>query len=86
MAQSKAQATTAFPTRRPDDLAAYYFHQGTTTYAYDYLGAHYCDTKDGRYWVFRVWAPNAHKIEEASGECGDARFHICCKSARTVLV
>ena len=48
---------------RPDDLAAYYFHQGTTTYAYDYLGAHYTDDKTGRYWIFRVWAPRAHHIE-----------------------
>ena len=63
MAQRKPQASPQPGSRRPDDLAAYYFHQGTTTYAYDYLGAHYCDTKNGRYWVFRVWAPRAHHIE-----------------------
>ncbi len=45
-----------------DELAAYYFHQGTTTYAYDYLGAHYKEDKTGRYWTFRTWAPHAHAI------------------------
>ena len=63
MAQGKPQASPATPSHRPDDLAAYYFHQGTTTYAYDYLGAHYSDTKNGRCWIFRVWAPRAHQIE-----------------------
>lgn len=48
---------------RTDDLAAYYFHQGTTTYAYDYLGAHYIEDKTARYWIFRVWAPCAHRVE-----------------------
>ncbi|MBO5648804.1 MAG: 1,4-alpha-glucan branching protein GlgB [Clostridia bacterium] len=49
---------------RPDDLAAYYFHQGTTTYAYDYLGAHFSEDRfGGRFWTFRVWAPRAHRIE-----------------------
>jgi len=62
MAQGKAQSLVSSATR-PDDLAAYYFHQGTTTYAYDYLGAHYSDSKMGRCWIFRVWAPRAHKIE-----------------------
>ncbi|MBQ8576775.1 MAG: 1,4-alpha-glucan branching protein GlgB [Clostridia bacterium] len=46
-----------------DDLAAYYFHQGTTTYAYDYLGAHYTEEKTQRYWTFRTWAPRAHCVE-----------------------
>ncbi len=47
---------------RTDDLAAYYFHQGTTTYAYDYLGAHYREDKNGQYWTFRTWAPHAHSV------------------------
>ncbi len=61
---AKPQKPTAspIPTTRPDDLAAYYFHQGTTTYAYDYLGAHYSDDKNGRCWIFRVWAPRAHSV------------------------
>ena len=62
MAQGKPQ-TPVSGSNRPDDLAAYYFHQGTTTYAYDYLGAHYVDGKMGRCWIFRVWAPRAHKVE-----------------------
>lgn len=45
----------------PQELAAYYFHQGTTTHAYDYLGVH---RENGRY-VFRVWAPNADYVAVA---------------------
>lgn len=63
MAQGKPQTQSPTAANRTDDLAAYYFHQGTTTYAYDYLGAHYSDGKNGRCWIFRVWAPRAHKIE-----------------------
>ena len=37
------------------DMASYYFHQGTSSRAFDYLGAH----RDGDGFVFRVWAPNA---------------------------
>ena len=37
------------------DMASYYFHQGTSRRAYEYLGCH--AEKDG--FVFRVWAPNA---------------------------
>ncbi len=48
-----------------DDLAAYFFHQGTTTYAYDYLGAHYRETRGKRTWTFRVWAPNAQAVSLA---------------------
>ena len=47
----------------PGDLAAFYFHQGTNTHAYDYLGCHHAE-KDGKHiYTFRVWAPNAKKIE-----------------------
>ena len=41
-----------------NDLAHYYFHQGTTTRAYEYLGVH----RDGDGFVFRVWAPNADYV------------------------
>ena len=44
-------------------LAPYYFHQGTSTYAYDYLGAHYEEAGEKRTWTFRVWAPNAHTVD-----------------------
>ncbi|MBQ9806469.1 MAG: 1,4-alpha-glucan branching protein GlgB [Clostridia bacterium] len=40
------------------DQAPYFFHQGTTTRAYEYLGAHRC----GERFVFRVWAPNAEYV------------------------
>ena len=44
------------------DLAPYYFHQGTSTRAYEYLGAH-AETADGKtVWTFRVWAPNADSV------------------------
>ena len=45
------------------DLAAFYFHQGSNSRAYDYLGAH--PAENG--FVFRVWAPNAEYI----AVCGD---------------
>ncbi len=40
------------------DLAPYYFHQGATMRAYEYLGAH----RVGDRFVFRVWAPNAEYV------------------------
>ena len=46
----------------PTDLAAYYFHQGTNFYAYEYLGCHET-IKDNIYeYSFRVWAPNADSV------------------------
>ena len=45
------------------DQAPYYFHQGSSERAFEYLGAH--KQEDG--YVFRVWAPNA----EAVSVCGD---------------
>lgn len=47
----------------PEELAAYYFHQGTNFKAYEYLGVH--ASEEGM--TFRVWAPNA----EAVSLCGD---------------
>ena len=45
-----------------DNLATYYFHQGTSNRAYEYLGAHF-EEKDGQKGVmFRVWAPNADSV------------------------
>ena len=40
---------------RTDEQAPYFFHQGTSTHAYDYLGAH----RENGQFLFRVWAPNA---------------------------
>lgn len=43
--------------------ALYYFHQGTSEKAYEYLGVH----RVGEKIYFRVWAPNAHFVSV----CGD---------------
>ncbi len=48
--------------QKKDDLAPYYFHQGTSNEAYQYLGCHcrkYGRTYD---YVFRTWAPNADSV------------------------
>lgn len=45
-----------------NDMAPYFFHQGTSTKAYEYLGAHFCE-KDGEQGVmFSVWAPHAVSV------------------------
>ncbi len=44
--------------RLDGDVPAYFFHQGTSARAYEYLGAH---TIPGGF-VFRVWAPNAAAV------------------------
>ncbi|MBQ7897607.1 MAG: 1,4-alpha-glucan branching protein GlgB [Clostridia bacterium] len=38
--------------------APFYFHQGTSRRAFEYLGAH----RESDSFVFRVWAPNAHYV------------------------
>ncbi len=44
--------------QKSENLASYFFHQGTSTHAYDYLGCH----KENDGFVFRVWAPNADYV------------------------
>lgn len=44
-----------------ENVPAYFFHQGTNSRAYDYLGAH--EIPGG--YVFRVWAPNAAAVSVA---------------------
>ena len=51
----KTEKNTARPA---GDMAPYYFHQGTSVRAFDYLGAH----REGDAVVFRVWAPNADYV------------------------
>lgn len=53
-----------------NNVAAYFFHQGTNFYAYDYLGCH--ETIDDKKYVytFRVWAPNADAVALASDFSG----------------
>ena len=47
-----------------NDIAAYYFHQGTSSSAYTYLGCNLIEgSTDGDYrYVFRTWAPNATSV------------------------
>ena len=41
--------------KNTNELGHYYFHQGSSSRAYEYLGVHKVSDK----YVFRVWAPNA---------------------------
>ena len=41
------------------NLASYFFHQGTSNRAYEYLGAHFCVCEGVEGVMFRVWAPHA---------------------------
>lgn len=41
-----------------NEMAPYFFHQGTNYTAYDYLGVHAIENG----FVFRVWAPNADAV------------------------
>ncbi|MBE6601881.1 MAG: 1,4-alpha-glucan branching protein GlgB [Ruminococcaceae bacterium] len=52
----KQQGRVPFST--DGEQAPYFFHQGTSSRAYEYLGVH---RKDGAF-VFRVWAPNAEYV------------------------
>jgi len=49
-----------------EDQGAYFFHQGTNYCAYDYLGCHESIVDGGYEYSFRVWAPNADKVELVS--------------------
>ena len=49
-----------------NDAAAYYFHQGTNFYSYDYLGCHEISLNNGYEYIFRVWAPNADSVRLVS--------------------
>ena len=44
------------------DLASYYFHQGTSNRAYEYLGAHFTEQNGLSGVLFRVWAPHAVSV------------------------
>jgi 1,4-alpha-glucan branching enzyme len=48
--------------KESNDLASYYFHQGTNFRAYEYLGCIPKNTDKGFKYVFRVWAPNAVSV------------------------
>ena len=59
MKKENSAATTA----KPQEMAAYLFHQGTNFRAYEYLGVHL----EGDSVTFRTWAPNADFVSV----CGD---------------
>ena len=44
--------------KKENDMASYFFHQGTNYTAYDYLGFHI----ENAIAIFRVWAPNAEQV------------------------
>ena len=45
-----------------NELGRYYFNQGTTTYAYDFLGCTLSRVFGKYRYTFRVWAPNAYSV------------------------
>ena len=49
-----------------NNLAAYYFHQGTNYRSYEYLGCHEQTINDEFEYTFRVWAPNADSVRLVS--------------------
>ena len=53
-----------------DNLAPYYFHQGTNFYSYEYLGCNCTHREDEYVYSFRVWAPNADSVALASDFSG----------------
>ena len=55
-----ARKKTSLP---EEDLAPYYFHQGTNFNTYDYLGVHRVnDNGKNTGYIFRTWAPAAYEI------------------------
>lgn len=53
-----------------ENLAAYYFHQGTSDAAYRYLGCH-AERENGLYrYTFRTWAPNALAVSVVGDKMG----------------
>ena len=45
-----------------DNLAEYYFHQGTNFRAYEHLGCNRIPSRGKYLYSFRVWAPNASEV------------------------
>ena len=45
-----------------NELGRYYFNQGTTTYAYEFLGCTLARVFGNYRYTFRVWAPNASSV------------------------
>lgn len=53
-----------------NDMAPYYFHQGTSDSAYRYLGAHVFFADDTFTYTFRTFAPRAEAVYLVSDFCG----------------
>lgn len=53
-----------------DNLAAFYFHQGTNYFAYDYLGVNRLSSKNEYLYSFRTWAPRADSVALVSDFTG----------------
>ena len=67
------------PKKNAREMDAYFFHQGTATEAYSYLG---CQTErvgskgEGYRYAFRTWAPSAHAVFLVSDRTGwGAGYH-----------
>ncbi len=55
---------------KQNNLAPYYFHEGTNYEAYKYLGCHVKQKKNGAYeYTFRTWAPNTVYIALVGDFC-----------------
>ncbi len=53
-----------------NNVAAYFFHQGTNFTAYQYLGC-FEEKKNGAYiYTFRTWAPSADSVDVVGDFCG----------------
>lgn len=53
-----------------NDVAAYYFHQGTNYRAYQYLGCNISTSKTKNIYTFRTWAPMADSVSLVSDFAG----------------
>lgn len=53
-----------------NELAPFYFHQGTNYYSYNYLGCTLAREKNKYIYTFRVWAPHADGVGLISEFCG----------------
>jgi len=49
-----------------DNLAAFYFHQGTNFSAYNYFGCNRFPSEEKHVYSFRTWAPSADSVELVS--------------------
>jgi 1,4-alpha-glucan branching enzyme len=45
-----------------NNLGSYYFHQGTSTEAYNYLGCNMSVVEGEYVYSFRTWAPSADSV------------------------